>query len=415
MCNRQGPWLGPIQLATPIPLVWATLIAMALIAAVVVFAAFGRYTRRANVFGQLVPSAGLLSLPGSSSGTITRVYVEEGQNVRKGEPLVEISSEQTSAKLGVIQSLVSSQLRSEATRMHLQLGNQRRVSAQQVAGLHDKIDMLHDEIIEIDSEIVDKKKTAERADKFLTKLRPLLKMGYVSEYQMEEKEAAAMQAHSQIKELSRQRLDTMQQISQAQQQLLQLPYDLAEKQYTIEGLLSKNSQLQAQNELQRGEVVRAPVDGMVSALLIKSGQAVTAGQPLLSVLPKDSLLQAQFLVPSSAIGFVSPGNRVVMRYQAFPYQKFGQQYGSVASVSRSALSADEIKSLLGPTTSSPLYRVIVTLDRQTIDSSRRTLALKPGMAVSADILLDRRRLWQWVFEPLEGMREQLQSAPEHKN
>ena len=128
---------------------------------------------------------------------------------------------------------------------------------------------------------------------------------------------------------------------------------------------------------------------------------------MLSILPAGSQLEAQLLVPSSAIGFVEPGNRVVLRYQAYPYQKFGQQYGKVVQVSRSALSPAEAASLLGQNIATPLYRVLVKLDHQSIDAYGKTEALKPGMALEADILLDRRSLWQWVFEPLYGLRERL--------
>ena len=88
-------------------------------------------------------------------------------------------------------------------------------------------------------------------------------------------------------------------------------------------------------------------------------------------------------------------------------QKFGQQYGNVVQVSRSALSPAEAASLLGQNVSTPLYRVLVRLDHQSIDAYGKAEALKPGMALDADILLDRRSLWQWVFDPLYGLREQL--------
>jgi membrane fusion protein len=163
----------------------------------------------------------------------------------------------------------------------------------------------------------------------------------------------------------------------------------------------------AQSEAAGGTVLRAPRAGVVSTLLVKPGQNVTSGQPLLSILPHGSALQAQLLVPSNAIGFVHNGTPVVLRYQAYPYEKFGQQYGQVVQVSRSALSPAEAATLLGQSITTPLYRVMVSLDRQTINAYGKAQALKPGMALNADLLLDRRSLWQWVFEPLYGLRQQL--------
>jgi membrane fusion protein len=134
---------------------------------------------------------------------------------------------------------------------------------------------------------------------------------------------------------------------------------------------------------------------------------VSAGQSLLSILPAGSALQAQLLVPSRAIGFIDPGSRVVLRYEAFPYQKFGQQYGRVTDVSRSALNSSEVATLIGQQSQQPLYRVQVKLDKQFVLAYGHKEPVKPGMALQADILMDRRSLLEWVFEPLYGMAHHL--------
>ena len=119
------------------------------------------------------------------------------------------------------------------------------------------------------------------------------------------------------------------------------------------------------------------------------------------------------LLPSRAIGFIEPGSRVVLRYQAFPYEKFGQQYGRVDDVSRSALSPADVASLVGQQAREPLYRVQVALDRQTVPAYGKAEPLKPGMALEADILMERRRLIEWMFEPLYGIGHRLADDTGH--
>jgi membrane fusion protein len=75
----------------------------------------------------------------------------------------------------------------------------------------------------------------------------------------------------------------------------------------------------------------------------------------------------------------------------------------VLEVSRSATAASELTAMLGRTISEPLYRVLVRLEQQTVSAYGKPEALKPGMTVDADILLDRRRLIEWVLEPLYGV------------
>ena len=110
-------------------------------------------------------------------------------------------------------------------------------------------------------------------------------------------------------------------------------------------------------------------------------------------------------MPSSAIGFIRPGQPVLLRYQAFPYQKFGHYQGEVASVARSALTQDELaRRSSGRSTDQhadqPVYPVTVRLQSQTATAYGQPIALQPGMQLEADILIERRRLIEWVLEPL---------------
>jgi membrane fusion protein len=131
----------------------------------------------------------------------------------------------------------------------------------------------------------------------------------------------------------------------------------------------------------------------------------------MSLMPQGSSLQAQLFVPSSAIGFVHVGTPVVLHYQAFPYQKFGIQRGAVVGVSRSALTPAEIATTLGrQAPPEPLYRIIVALQSQTVKAYGKSEALKPGMLLDADLLLDKRRIFEWIFEPLFGMERRWASA-----
>jgi membrane fusion protein len=134
------------------------------------------------------------------------------------------------------------------------------------------------------------------------------------------------------------------------------------------------------------------------------GQPVTAGARLATVLPRDAVMLAHLYAPSSAIGFVHPQQQVQLRYQAFPYQKFGHQRGTVVQVSRTPLSSAELAQLSLPagagSQGEPLYRITVALDRQSVQAFGKEQALTAGMQLDADVLLEKRRLIEWIFEPL---------------
>jgi membrane fusion protein len=128
---------------------------------------------------------------------------------------------------------------------------------------------------------------------------------------------------------------------------------------------------------------------------------------LASLLPADAKLQAHLFAPSSAVGFVRADQTVQLRYQAFPYQKFGHQSGAVAQVSRSPLQAAELAGLplaaAIMASGEPLYRITVTLNQQSVAAYGKAQTLSPGMQLEADVQLDRRRLIEWLFEPVLGI------------
>ena len=144
-----------------------------------------------------------------------------------------------------------------------------------------------------------------------------------------------------------------------------------------------------------------------------------AGQPLLSLLPGNGTLEAELLVPSRAIGFIEPGDKVLLRYQAYPYQKFGHQQGTVARISRSALNQTELQILFGSSVQGePMYRVTVRLAKQVITAYGKPELLKPGMTLEADVLGEKRPLIEWVFEPLYSLKGRADGGdrrPQQKN
>ena len=67
----------------------------------------------------------------------------------------------------------------------------------------------------------------------------------------------------------------------------------------------------------------------------------------MTLLPDGASLLAELFVPSRAIGFVEPGQRVRLMVDAFPYQRFGTLGGRVETVSQAVLSPNEVIGKVG--------------------------------------------------------------------
>ena len=124
-------------------------------------------------------------------------------------------------------------------------------------------------------------------------------------------------------------------------------------------------------------------------------------------------LQAHLYAPSHTAGFVRPGQTVYLRYAAYPYQKFGLYAGRITAVSSTPFAPNELppnlaQQLLSQAGSNQaLYRINVQLADQSIRAYGEDVALKPGLTLEADVLQERRKVWEWVLEPVLAARQQV--------
>ena len=402
--KRRG-WLGSISLAQPLRLWVLTLGALLVATAIALFLTLGAYTRRSTVTGQLVPSVGLSTVLAPATGVLSRLEATEGARVSEGQTLAVVTVPRATVAEG--DTLAALEQRLERRRNGLIEGQaaQQQLLTAQGAGLRAQISAAQRELDQIETETATRREQIRIANETLQRLRQLEDERYVSVLQIKQQESNALSWQGEMQGLQRQAITTRRSIAQLQQALHELTGQGRAVDAGLEQDLALLEQEQVETRARSAMTVNAPVSGTISAQLVKPGQAVQAGQALLSLLPGDTGLEAELLVPSRAIGFIEPGDRVQLRYQAYPYQKFGHHEGRVAGISRSALNSGELGALVGNAQAGePMYRVTVSLSRQFVTAYGNDEPLKPGMLVDADILGERRRLVEWIFEPLYSLK-----------
>ena len=392
--------LGVVALYCP-PYRWLVISVVIFITAVTaLFFIFGSYTKYESSTGELLPENGMLIIPPPVSATVVDIPVKEGQLVKKGDVLMVLSSE-ISTQMGQTRQVIAENLAGQRERLQQDLETLAKLHDVEMKGLSDTIRSLKLQQEQLKLQLAHRRKQVALAKLQLDKLNAMHQEGYASNRQLEEQESALLDSQARYQEYQRQLLDTSQKIVQAEQQLDERPLDDEKKRNDIERQLADNRQSMAENEARRSFELRAPKSGYVGMIMIKNGQMLNAGQSAISILPSNSDLVARLMVNTQSIGFIQPGQRVVLRYKAFPYQKFGQQYGRVTEVSRTALSPQEVSTLTGKNNiQEQQYRVLVALDKQTISAYSQDEKLKPGMALDADFIVDKRHLYEWVLEPI---------------
>ncbi|WP_345890935.1 MULTISPECIES: HlyD family efflux transporter periplasmic adaptor subunit [Vibrio] len=106
----------------------------------------------------------------------------------------------------------------------------------------------------------------------------------------------------------------------------------------------------------------ASKQGTVTAIQAKVGSQVSPSTPILSIIPTNSPLELELLLPTRSAGFVQQGDTVNIRFDAFPYQKFGLMTGAITSIDK-ALILPSDKALLIQTEQA-MYRVTASLPEQ---------------------------------------------------
>lgn len=403
---KRTNWMGGISLATPSQFWLLTGFATFAALAVLLFLLFGTYARRTRVTGQLVPTKGLSTVLAPATGVVARVLAAEGERVDAGQELAVVSVPRATIGSGDIVSALQQRIDRRKRGLLDASAAQRQLLDEQARGLEAELASARRELAQVENEIAAREQQALISGETLGRLRRLQADRYVSDLQVKQQQAAHLQAMSDARAARRDAVVVRRNIARLGQSLAELPSQRLVARAERDRELATLEQEQLETEARASLAVSAPVDGMVATQLAKPGQAVQAGQPLAMVLPANALLQAELLVPGDAIGFIDRGDAVLLRYQAYPYQKFGHARGRVSDVGRHALSPGLVAALLGGAApGEPRYRVTVELDRQTIAIYGKQEALRPGLAFQADVLGERRRLIEWILEPLYALKE----------
>lgn len=399
-------WLGHPKLVLGRPATAMSLLALLLMLACAALIILGTYARRIDLAGQLLPSSGLIKISSPSPGWIESVAVHDGDRVATGELLyvlnVDVTTRTGATQQKVLQALTAQRqvLTEEIARRDALRSVTHDQLAQSVENLKAQIDQTQQQIA-VEEAFV-RKLDADFA--FYTKL---LAQHITTQNELETRQDALMRGRNDLEALKNGVLRLQGQLIEAEYKLSTYNIQVSNE---IGGLRAKIAELDQQvaaSEAHQSIEIRAPGAGTVTALTGHPGQVVTTGSLLLTIVPEDDQLQAELLAPSRSIGFVRAGERVLLRYAAFPYQKFGQYWGTVVDVSHAALPEAEVRAILGlPTNQAQtdtFYRITVLPDRPDVMVYGRSEPLQASMRVEAYVLLDKRPLYQWIFEPLYGL------------
>ena len=363
-----------------------------------------------------------------NGGRIAAVHVEDGQRVRRGDPLISFDPELVHAELGGLLGRFQ-QLAAEAARLRAEAFGGELVFdpglAEARPDLVEEQTLLFEERLEMQAsrrEMLEQtiERRAGEVRTLIAELARLRNSHALLRQQVEAVRELADQGlfpRLRMVELERQLSDAQGELAKGSERLGAARAALAEAKSRRDGaglerrsailqeLADVNAERQRVEEavkreraLIRNLVVRAPVDGIVQDIEVSgAGQSVGSNQPLMKLVPTGGSLVIQARVANRDIGNIRPGDPARVKVQAYDFLRFGTLPGRIARIAADA-SADPIDGALS-------YEVEVVTERNRLGTGERGFEVVPGMAVEVDILVGERTILSYLTDRIFRLKE----------
>jgi len=386
----------------------AGMLSAAIISTLIAGLWFGQFSKTETARGMVASSRGFSRLDAPKAGFIKQVFVNQGDRVEAGTPvyllgLGEANSGGDSAVAAEIRALTESRA-DHLSEIDRDAAFVAKAREQQNAMAKDEKDLNS----ALDAQEKSVQQALTQAGQKLQRIRQFVKQGYATRDVEDSYERSYFDYERQMTEIKVKRVEYKRQSSEKQRELFSLLADkdtqMTNAKIAINSIDARIGRLKTESALE----IQAQSAGQVLAVAGKVGDSVEAGQFVAAVGDDNAEPLIVLDAPARATGLVKVGQKVVLKYDAFPFKTFGIQHGVVTSISSSAVRAPATEGDRGldprPVTRQSLYRIEVRPDSNDIEAYGEKKKITIGSTLSADIIIEKRRLIDWVLDPIRAMQ-----------
>ncbi|MGB0938741.1 MAG: HlyD family efflux transporter periplasmic adaptor subunit [Colwellia sp.] len=404
--SHQGNRLaGTISLAQPLSIKLTVTCLVVIAISIVIFLFTAEYSRKETVRGFLMPNKGVIKSFASKAGTIEKLMVKEGDKVQKGDPLATIIIQHQNNQGVNISAQLLSQLHLQIKLLDEEIHQHQALKSQELANLKRQKLASNEEKLALQNQLLLINKKIDLQNEQQDDFNKLNQRGFVSNLDKDRQQHILLESKQEQQSLERLLL-------QHQNKLEQIIFNLSNipQQYTLRINNIKRQQMALKRQLVQVEgnatyTITASHSGVITGVQVVEGeilsQAIVQAKPLLHIIPMDSELVAELLLPTRSAGFVQIGNNTRLRFDAFPYQRFGFIKSEIVRIDQTLISPNEVQ--FPVRLQEPVYRLRAKLTEHQIRAFGKSFDLKSGMLFEADIMLEQRSLMEWLLEPLYSL------------
>jgi hemolysin D len=414
-----------------------------------VWACIGTVDIVAIASGKIIPSSRTKTIQPFETGVVRAIQVRDGQRVKAGDVLIDLDTTAINAELGHLQGdLMAAQL--DMARLQAAITNkddplaafnppanapadlvsmQRGYLISQTSEQKAKLASLDGQLAQ---KVAERKTIQASVDKLKATTAPLQQRVEIREQLFQKELGSKLTYLTELQDLVSQRQDILVNQSRDDESNAALTALMETRSKTIaeyeRSMFDELGKAQQKASGLRQDIIKAeqrkslqtlttPVDGMVQQLAVHTiGGIVTPAQTLMLVVPAESKLEIEAMIPNRDIGFVSPGQEAAIKIDTFNFTRYGLLHGTIVSISQDAITRDMPSDKAGDkapgaetTSSEPrgqelLYSARISLDRTQLEVEDKSVNLSAGMAVTAEIKTGRRRIISYLLSPLTRYR-----------
>ena len=383
---------GEISLVPSVSWQLVGLFLLGSVVAAAVFVGFAGYAKVTVASGVVSSDKGLIRINPTRAGAYDAVYVQEGQEVRAGTPLAHVTVT-TADTSGVLQARRAQALAEQRGALSEKLGDVQQGGRQRIASLQAQIAGDLQQANRLEEQIAQERVLIRSAEEELESVQTLARQGYLTGSNLRAREEQVATRKQTLSRLSQEIAQHQAAARVAQADIARVSAETRTGASDISGARAELDRGAAGDDLLNGVVLKAPVDGVVTGIIVHPGDPATPASLAMTVIPKDAKLEATLAIPTAAVGLMETGQPVRFAVDAFPFQTYGSLNGVVTSISRASVP------LVGKADGGEAFLARATVPA-TVTAYGVARPLRPGMTLTARIRTRPRSLLAWLFDPV---------------
>lgn len=407
---------------------------VSVVIAFILWASFTKIDEAAVTYGQIVPISNIGTVQHLEGGIISKILVENLDEVKAGQKLLIMDPTKALSELEVMQSReVSLALDIERLKSYV-MGKEPNIDEWGDVIVKSRFNNINDKK-DIETTLNEELKFFNIQQKTLVDQVAVLKAGIEKkkeELEQVKKQQASIKRNTELLIREKEMYDSFGQHGPVpQRDYLEVQREINKSQGDLERLLSQEQQfgeslLEAKNKLnelrsntykdamteidtKRAELdqvrfsieklqdqvhrlhVTAPIDGKIQGMKLNVGSVVQPGEVIMSVVPAHVKLLVKTRIKPRDVGHIKIGDPVKVKVNSYDYARYGSVGGTLVGVSPTTFLDD---------TSNPYYEGTISLDQEYIEFRDYRLPLLAGMTVQADIITDEKSLISYLLKPI---------------